>query len=286
MLTRERFELYESPKEHLLCIYAYDLSKETRDKIAALLLNDVPVTEIPETASGFEAQYDGEKDVKTMQKIEPDAPETQDVPVSDINAANVSTTDTADATDTAAVLNELPFTDAENSVSTDAPMEEVPSGPAMIDTDMDAGNKDYSNASAEEITADFNHASADMPMTEAVPDDSASIENPEIAALRNSNMDMLQATSEQDAAKQNAAWSDIVAWIAAHQYVQDANFMRNALLAGINVTFYPIFHQMIGDCSIDDYMNRAAYMINTAADDNIKTWYASGVACFRNQHLI
>lgn len=69
---RQKFEIYEKKEEGLLVIYAYNLSKETKDKIAALLLNDVhAVSEIPAVKKGLEPAFSISDDTPDMSKEQP-----------------------------------------------------------------------------------------------------------------------------------------------------------------------------------------------------------------------
>ena len=124
---RQKFEIYE--KEGVLVIYAYNLSKKTKDKLAALLLNDVhTVSSIPDVEDGLDTTFD--------------IPENEPVSHAENSANSVPTnveavSSSSDSSETAS--------NNESSVSTPVPASSIPEDICMFDAETEDSVKPITN---------------------------------------------------------------------------------------------------------------------------------------------
>lgn len=209
---RQKFEIYEKEEEGLLVIYAYNLSKETRDKIAMLLLNDVhAVSDIPAVSNGLEPTFtipDETPDTKNEQPVSAVDTTTAAITAEPVASASAETTTPVSQETTFKVPEEICCFDVEtedpkpaitNENLYDDPVEDVPNEDAFI----------------------FNPAEFDPPVSTE-------------SSLKELDENFVNATNDAD---RNITYTKLQEWIKAHMNETDPAKVRQYMVDGKHTAF-------------------------------------------------
>lgn len=187
---RQKFEIYE--KEGVLVIYAYNLSKETKDKLAALLLNDVhTVSSIPDVEDGLDTTFD--------------IPENEPVGHSENSAKPIPTnvkgvSSSSDSFETTS--------NNESSVSTPVPASSIPEDICMFDAETEDSVKPITNMddTASTVSNEVETSASDTANEDEFAFNPEQIENeaPETVSSESSSSDSIPQDEMANESEANA----------------------------------------------------------------------------------